>query len=164
MPREALTKNGLLGLVAARLPDIPPQVTRLAGELILKAIPEGLAAGRPVTLRGFGRLIPRRYGGGSNKKLGLLFRPSPRLAALVAGLPDFPKDVSPDSGPGKSPPSAAASVPGAASVPDPAGAAPEFSGREPAPASVNPPVKPGDKESSAWEASPKASRARRTGA
>jgi hypothetical protein len=83
MTREALTKNGLMALVALRLPDIPPQVTRMAADLIFQAIPEGLAEGRPVSLRGFGRLIPRLYADGSPKKLGLLFHPSPRLCGPV---------------------------------------------------------------------------------
>jgi hypothetical protein len=83
MTRGALSKNCLLGLVARRLQDVPEQVTLLAGELILEALHDSLAEGRPVSLRGFGSLIPRRYGGAS-KRLGLLFRPSPRLAAAVA--------------------------------------------------------------------------------
>ncbi|MDR1041381.1 MAG: hypothetical protein LBR80_14725 [Deltaproteobacteria bacterium] len=87
MTREALTKNGLMTMVALRLPDIPPQVTRMAGDLIFQAIHDGLAEGRPVSLRGFGRLIPRLYADGSPKKLGLLFHPSPRLCGVSASGP-----------------------------------------------------------------------------
>ncbi|MDR1037922.1 MAG: hypothetical protein LBT40_15570 [Deltaproteobacteria bacterium] len=89
---KALSKSGLLAMVSLRVPDIPPQVTRMAVELVLKSVPEALAEGRPVSLRGFGRLIPRRYRGSSTKQLGLLFHPSPRLARLVASGPDAETD------------------------------------------------------------------------
>jgi nucleoid DNA-binding protein len=82
--KETLTKNNLLNLAAKRLPDIPQKVTKLAGEIIFETLLDALGRGRPVSLRGFGRFIPRHYNGGrSGKKFGLLFHPSPRLLSLV---------------------------------------------------------------------------------
>ncbi|MDR2199386.1 MAG: hypothetical protein LBR53_08045 [Deltaproteobacteria bacterium] len=83
MPDEPLSKSGLLNLLAQRNPQLPPQVSRLAGELVIDKISESLAEGRSVSLRGFGRLIPRFYFKSASKKLGLLFHPSPRLVSRV---------------------------------------------------------------------------------
>ncbi|MDR1313640.1 MAG: hypothetical protein LBQ12_08070 [Deltaproteobacteria bacterium] len=96
--REVYTKNALLSEVVRRLPDIPPQVTRLAVEIVIQALPDGLAEGRPVSLRGFGRLIPRRYSGSSSKKIGLLFHASPRLAKIVEEAGVAAKKVSASAG------------------------------------------------------------------
>jgi hypothetical protein len=92
-----LSRNCLLGKVIRRVPDVPPQVTRLAMDLVLKTLPEVLAMGRPVTLRGFGRLIPRRYTGSPTKRLGLLFHPSPQLTSLIE-LSRSPGDDVPEAG------------------------------------------------------------------
>jgi nucleoid DNA-binding protein len=82
--KETLTKNNLLNLAAKRLPDIPQKVIKLAGEIIFETLQDTLSRGRPVSLRGFGRFIPRHYDGGrSGKRFGLLFHPSPRLVLLV---------------------------------------------------------------------------------
>jgi hypothetical protein len=76
----ALVKNkDLLDRVVELGSDLPPQVTRMAASLMLEAMAEGLSEGREVCLRGFGRFIPRFYAKSNNKKLGILFHPSPRL-------------------------------------------------------------------------------------
>jgi nucleoid DNA-binding protein len=82
--KELMTKNTILNLVAKRHPDIPQQVVKLAGEIIFETLHETLGKGKPVSLRGFGRLIPRHYRDRKKrKKFGLLFHPSPRLVSLV---------------------------------------------------------------------------------
>ncbi|MDR2404928.1 MAG: HU family DNA-binding protein [Deltaproteobacteria bacterium] len=83
MADEPLSKSALLNLLVARNDKLPQQVSRLAGELLLDKITESLCHGRAVSLRGFGRFIPRFYKSTPSKKLGLLFHPSPRLVDRV---------------------------------------------------------------------------------
>ncbi|MDR1111854.1 MAG: hypothetical protein LBP92_14450 [Deltaproteobacteria bacterium] len=79
MPREVVLDDKAMFLqLADRCPDMPKAVIRSAQDLIVQSLGQALAEGRPVTLRGFGRLIPRRYLTGA-KKFGLLFHPSPSL-------------------------------------------------------------------------------------
>lgn len=77
--RPRLEKRELLELVAGTQADIPPHLTKTVVELFLQSLTEALSYGREVSLRGFGRLIPRHYVNSPGKRLGLLFHPSPRL-------------------------------------------------------------------------------------
>jgi nucleoid DNA-binding protein len=79
MTEEPISKSSLLNLLVHRNPQLPQQVSRLGGEMVLEMIADSLSAGRVVSLRGFGRLIPRYYDQSTTKKLGLIFRPSPQL-------------------------------------------------------------------------------------
>ncbi|MDR2338742.1 MAG: hypothetical protein LBF40_01180 [Deltaproteobacteria bacterium] len=90
MSEEPLTKSGLLNLLVHCNPQLPPQVTRLGGELVLEKIADSLSTGRVVSLRGFGRLIPRFYKHSNTKKLGMLFHPSPQLVRRVNGFEPGP--------------------------------------------------------------------------
>jgi nucleoid DNA-binding protein len=83
MPEEPLSKSALLNLLVSRNTQLPGQVVRLAGELLLDKIADSLSEGRIVSLRGFGRLIPRFYEHSATKRLGLLFHPSPQLVQKV---------------------------------------------------------------------------------
>ena len=76
-----------MALVAARHEDIHRDISKAAVEIIIEALSGTLASGRPVSLRGFGRLIPRRYERSANKRFGLLFHPSPRLVERVNPKP-----------------------------------------------------------------------------
>jgi nucleoid DNA-binding protein len=60
-------------------PELPREVAELAVELFLEAMVDGLAEGREICLRGFGRFIPRFYAKAKTKRLGILFHPSPHL-------------------------------------------------------------------------------------
>ncbi|MDR2353075.1 MAG: hypothetical protein LBF22_07905 [Deltaproteobacteria bacterium] len=82
-PKEPLNKSNVLARLVALNPEFPPQVTRLAGEIIFDSLKTALSRGQDVSLRGFGRFIPRTYGRKSRKKMGLLFHPSPQLIELV---------------------------------------------------------------------------------
>ncbi|MDR2350804.1 MAG: hypothetical protein LBF41_09330 [Deltaproteobacteria bacterium] len=82
--KHPVSKTEILKDLVDRNKAIPPKVTRLAGEMIIDTILENIVLGRPVVIRGFGSLIPRRYTGETSKKrVGLLFHPSPRLSRLV---------------------------------------------------------------------------------
>lgn len=63
-------------------PSFPPELIQAAIREIIDGLSSALAEGRPVVLRGFGRFTPRRYHGGA-KKLGLIFRPAPRLLSRL---------------------------------------------------------------------------------
>ena len=76
-----LKKQDLLSKVAEEHPDIPRQIVETVGDLIIRKISDALAGGQEVSLRGFGRIIPRYYQNTPNKRLGLLFHPSPKLTA-----------------------------------------------------------------------------------
>jgi nucleoid DNA-binding protein len=79
MANKPLSKSGLLKRLVRHNPDLPQQVCRLGGELILDKLSDSLAEGRSVSIRGFGRIIPRIYKNSTNKKLGMLFHASPQL-------------------------------------------------------------------------------------
>jgi hypothetical protein len=83
MAPEFLSKTALLNLLVKNTPSIPQQITRMAGELIVETVQASLSRGRSISLRGFGRLIPRSYLNASSKKLGLVFHPSPQLTDRV---------------------------------------------------------------------------------
>ena len=73
----------LMALRIRRLqPSFPPELIQAGIREIIDELASALAEGRPVVLRGFGRFTPRRYRGGA-KKLGLVFRPAPRLLARL---------------------------------------------------------------------------------
>jgi nucleoid DNA-binding protein len=76
-------KKDLVDRVAMFRDAVPRDVVRLAVDLTLEAMADGLAEGREVCLRGFGRFIPRRYEKAKNKKIGLLFHASPRLKSKI---------------------------------------------------------------------------------
>lgn len=82
MSPPTLTRRLLVRQMRLALPGFPALVLKAGLEEIIAALAGALAAGRPVALRGFGRLIPRRYEN-SPKKVGLIFRPAPGLAARV---------------------------------------------------------------------------------
>jgi hypothetical protein len=89
-----------MALVAVRHEDIPREVSRTAVEIVIETLSQSLASGRPVALRGFGRLIPRRYERSASKRFGLLFHPSPRLIERVNPHPKSPRrPLSADGGP-----------------------------------------------------------------
>ena len=100
MAKQTLNKRGLLALVASRHEDVHRDISKTSVEIIIETIADALAQGRPVALRGFGRLIPRRYDRSSNKRFGLLFHPSPRLVDLVNDANDKrTKSPEPPKGP-----------------------------------------------------------------
>ncbi|MDR2368172.1 MAG: hypothetical protein LBF58_08715 [Deltaproteobacteria bacterium] len=78
-PSKGLDEATILSRLLSLCPDYPQAVTSTAMELILASARESLAQGRAVTLRSFGRLIPRRYHSSGPKKFGLVFRASPKL-------------------------------------------------------------------------------------
>jgi hypothetical protein len=88
--RPHLGKKGLVESVAASQADIPPEVTKAVVETVVARLSETLASGREISLRGFGRLIPRYYDKSPSKRLGLLFHPSPQLAARCNPAPPEP--------------------------------------------------------------------------
>ncbi|MDR2386385.1 MAG: hypothetical protein LBE80_02220 [Deltaproteobacteria bacterium] len=77
---KGLPHSILLKRLVEKCEDFPPDVTALAMEVILENLNFALGLGRPVTLRGFGRLIPRKYPGQGRKRFGLVFRASPKLS------------------------------------------------------------------------------------
>jgi nucleoid DNA-binding protein len=83
MADDPLTKSALASVAASRSPSIPAQVSRMGVELFLDLVADSLSGGRPVSLRGFGRLIPRFYQASPTKRLGLLFHPSQGLVARI---------------------------------------------------------------------------------
>ncbi|MDR2302137.1 MAG: hypothetical protein LBF38_08880 [Deltaproteobacteria bacterium] len=91
---KGLPHSILLKRLTEKCQDFPPDVTAMALELVLDNLRLALTAGQPVTLRGFGRLIPRKYHGQTRKRFGLLFHASPKLSrrlnAKTAWPPDFP--------------------------------------------------------------------------
>jgi nucleoid DNA-binding protein len=80
---QRLTLKKLIGLMIQRHPKIPSKVIKVSVETIFEAISTSLASGQEVSLRKFGRLIPRHYTKSPNKKFGLIFHPSPQLTARV---------------------------------------------------------------------------------
>jgi nucleoid DNA-binding protein len=80
-PRLNLKK--LVGIVAQRNNKLPPNIVRLSIETIFQTISSSLATGQAVSLRKFGRLIPRRYTKTPKKQCGLVFHPSRQLTDLV---------------------------------------------------------------------------------
>ncbi|MDR1546015.1 MAG: hypothetical protein LBU12_04755 [Deltaproteobacteria bacterium] len=96
--RDVFDQKKLLFKLVERNPQLPPDVVRLAGELVLELLHQSLSVGRPVALRGFGRFIPRRYDTPFAKKFGLLFHPSPRLTERInAKKKRAPRKPPPDS-------------------------------------------------------------------
>ncbi|MDR0550258.1 MAG: HU family DNA-binding protein [Deltaproteobacteria bacterium] len=81
---DSFNKKELLERVIELNRELPNELLRQAVDLLLGAIGDGLAEGREVCLRGFGRFIPRYYPRAKTKKLGLLFHPSPRLRFKVS--------------------------------------------------------------------------------
>jgi hypothetical protein len=82
MPKKRLDRKAVLDRLIKANGDIPPKVTKTALDVILQDVFEALVQGRQVTLRGFGRLIPRHYPDGP-KLFGVLFHPSPKLTDRV---------------------------------------------------------------------------------
>jgi nucleoid DNA-binding protein len=80
---QRLRLKGLIALLANRHPKIPHDVLKVSVETIFDNILSALSSGRPVSLRKFGRLIPRHYTRSPNKKFGLVFHPSPQLTERV---------------------------------------------------------------------------------
>jgi hypothetical protein len=74
-----LDKRTLAGIVAAALADIPKEISSTVVDLIFARIAQALVEGQEVSLRGFGRIIPRYYKNTPSKRLGVLFHPSPKL-------------------------------------------------------------------------------------
>ncbi|MDR0882542.1 MAG: hypothetical protein LBP55_08365 [Candidatus Adiutrix sp.] len=77
-----LTRRRLAVRLKRLTPNFPAELLQAAMKEIISALGGALAAGRPVILRGFGRFEVRRYRAG-RKKVGLVFRPSPELAARL---------------------------------------------------------------------------------
>ena len=75
---DVLTRRRLAARLKARRPLWPAELARVAAAEIILALAQALAEGRPVALNGFGRFEARRYSG-PRKRLGLIFRPAPRL-------------------------------------------------------------------------------------
>jgi hypothetical protein len=80
---KKIDQEDILRLLIEKCDDFPPTVVKEAFDLILQSVRESLTNGRPVTLRSFGRLIPRRYQPPSFKKYGLVFHTSPKLKARL---------------------------------------------------------------------------------
>jgi hypothetical protein len=74
-----LTTRGLIKHLREKNPDMPLEILAAAQAEIIRSFAEAMAAGRPVIMRGFGRLWTRRYHRSARKRLGALFRPSPKL-------------------------------------------------------------------------------------
>jgi nucleoid DNA-binding protein len=83
-----LKKKDLLQRVVDLNRKLPQEITVGAAELILTTIADSLADGQEVCLRSFGRFIPRFYSKSKNKRIGLLFHPSPRLLGRTKTDPD----------------------------------------------------------------------------
>jgi nucleoid DNA-binding protein len=66
-----------------RSPNLPAEVVKSAMDSIIASMRSSLLSGRPVTLRGFGSLLPRQYSSSGAKKFGLLFHPSQILSARI---------------------------------------------------------------------------------
>ncbi|MDR3135408.1 MAG: hypothetical protein LBU69_04855 [Deltaproteobacteria bacterium] len=79
---KKLNKTQTLNILTRKCNDFHPAVVESALDMILRRISVGLTMGQSVTLRGFGRFIPRFYPLGL-KKVGLLFHPSEKLASRV---------------------------------------------------------------------------------
>jgi nucleoid DNA-binding protein len=80
---KPLSLEELLDRVIQRRPELVRPVLKDAADIIMELIEQSLSNGREVSLRGFGRLIPRRYPPNLQKKFGLLFHPSPKLTAKL---------------------------------------------------------------------------------
>jgi hypothetical protein len=78
MKPPLLTRRLLLARLRKALPQFPGELLKAGIEEIAALLAAGIQSGRPIVLRGFGRLTPRRYPGG-RKKRGLIFRASPAL-------------------------------------------------------------------------------------
>jgi nucleoid DNA-binding protein len=90
-PIKGLDQSIILKRLIAECPQAPPELVSHAMGIILTQARQALAKGRPVTLRGFGRFIPRHYPASGQKKYGLVFRASPKLTGIVnPKKPDFP--------------------------------------------------------------------------
>jgi hypothetical protein len=88
---EKIDQDDILRLLIEKCDEFPPSVVKEALDLILQSVREALTNGRPVTLRSFGRLIPRRYQPSCFKKIGLVFHTSPKLKSrLNPSLPPLP--------------------------------------------------------------------------
>jgi nucleoid DNA-binding protein len=82
--KKVLSKIDIVNTVVEKNTNIPPQVTRLATEMIFNTIFDTLCEGKIISIRGFGRLIPRKYKNTKTKKqYGLIFHPSPHLISMV---------------------------------------------------------------------------------
>jgi hypothetical protein len=79
---KKLNQKAILERLIKETPDIPPAVLKTAVGTIFQSVHHALGQGQTVTLRGFGRFIPRCYPAGP-KKVGLLFHPSPRLDEII---------------------------------------------------------------------------------
>lgn len=73
-----LTRRTLSARMRHKCPVFPKELTEAAREEIIKALAGALSSGRPIVLRGFGRLELRRYRA-SAKRLGVIFRPGRAL-------------------------------------------------------------------------------------
>ena len=88
---QGLDQTIILKRLIAECDPTPPELITHAMNIILAQVRQSLARGRPVTLRGFGRFIPRHYPASGQKKYGLVFRASPKLTNLInPKKPDFP--------------------------------------------------------------------------
>ncbi|MDR1657235.1 MAG: HU family DNA-binding protein [Deltaproteobacteria bacterium] len=83
----SVNKKRLTAMIAQRHINIPNDVVVASVNVLVRTLKEAMAEGRPVSLRGFGRLIPRRYDGPSLKRVGLLFHPSDQLIDQVNLIP-----------------------------------------------------------------------------
>ncbi len=77
-----LSRHSLSLRIRRLQPSFPLELVQAGLREIIDGLAGALAEGRPVILRGFGRFTPRRYRG-RTKKLGLIFRPAPRLLARL---------------------------------------------------------------------------------
>ena len=77
------SKNSQVSLLTDAVPGLPANVIRVGCELFFDEVLKALSAGRAVSLRGFGRFIPRFYLDSPNKRIGLVFRPSPQLRMQI---------------------------------------------------------------------------------
>ncbi len=78
MKPPTLTRRLLVSRLKKALPQFPDELLKAGLEEIIAVLTDGLKSGRPIALKGFGRLTPRRYQGG-RKKRGLIFKASPAL-------------------------------------------------------------------------------------
>ncbi len=83
MKPPTLTRRLLVSRLKKALPQFPDELLKAGLEEIVAALAAGIRSGRPIVLRGFGRLTPRRYQ--SRKKRGLIFKPSPALMRRLNG-------------------------------------------------------------------------------
>lgn len=81
-----LTRRRLAMRMRRLRPQFPTELVQVTADEIIAALSSALARGRPVILRGFGRFQVRRYRD-SAKRLGVIFRPSPKLSARLNRKP-----------------------------------------------------------------------------